>query len=119
MTCVVLAFPPKRFGSTACWLRVSRTGWRWSKPNPRSWRRPPSQQVCYTTLANWSWRVICPRCTPRLGALMGTWRLPLSIVEAVGWHHCPGHSFDQNFSVLTAVHAADVLAYEAAGTNLE
>jgi hypothetical protein len=38
--------------------------------------------------------------------------LPLGIVEAVGWHHAPAKSYDQNFSVLTAVHVANVLAHE-------
>jgi len=49
-----------------------------------------------------------------LGAsLLGAWRLPLAIVEAVGWHHTPSQSGDISFSVLTAVHVANVLAHES------
>jgi HD-like signal output (HDOD) protein len=49
-----------------------------------------------------------------LGAcLLGTWGLPLPILEAIAWHHCPQQSEDENFSLLTAVHAANVLAVEA------
>jgi putative nucleotidyltransferase with HDIG domain len=54
----------------------------------------------------------------RLGAcLLGAWRLPLPIVEAVAWHHSPSQSCDTGFSVLTAVHAGNVLAHETAGSN--
>jgi HD-like signal output (HDOD) protein len=50
----------------------------------------------------------------RLGAcLLGAWALPLPILEAIGWHHCPSQSEDKTFSVLTAVHAANVLAHES------
>ena len=53
-----------------------------------------------------------------LGAcLLGTWRLPLRIVEAVAWHHCPSQGCDTSFSVLTAVHAGNVLAHETMGEN--
>jgi putative nucleotidyltransferase with HDIG domain len=53
-----------------------------------------------------------------LGAcLLGTWRLPLPIVEAIAWHHCPIISYDNHFSVLTAVHAANVFAHETGGAN--
>jgi len=53
-----------------------------------------------------------------LGAcLLGSWRLPLRIVEAVAWHHCPSKSYDPGFSVLTAVHAGNALAHEIAGAN--
>jgi putative nucleotidyltransferase with HDIG domain len=49
-----------------------------------------------------------------LGAsLLGAWRLPLAIIEAVGWHHTPSQSRDLSFSVLTAVHVANVLAHES------
>ncbi len=48
-----------------------------------------------------------------LGAcLLGTWRLPLRIVEATAWHHRPSYSHDTTFSVLTAVHVANVFAHE-------
>jgi putative nucleotidyltransferase with HDIG domain len=45
--------------------------------------------------------------------LLGSWRLPLRIVEAVAWHHKPSRGFDRAFSVLTAVHAANVMAHES------
>ena len=49
-----------------------------------------------------------------LGAcLLGSWRLPMRIVEAVAWHHKPSRGFDRGFSVLTAVHAANVMAHES------
>jgi HD-like signal output (HDOD) protein len=44
--------------------------------------------------------------------LMGTWALPLSVLEAVAWHHVPTRSADTGFSLLTAVHAANVFAGE-------
>lgn len=44
--------------------------------------------------------------------LLGTWGLPLSVLEAVAWHHCPSRSGDTGFTPLTAVHAANVFAYE-------
>ena len=45
--------------------------------------------------------------------LLGTWGLPLPMLEAIYWHHYPERSPDSNFSLLTAVHAADVLAQES------
>jgi HD-like signal output (HDOD) protein len=49
-----------------------------------------------------------------LGAcLLGTWGLALPIIEAIAWHHCPEHSADTGFSLLAAVHAANVLAQES------
>lgn len=55
-----------------------------------------------------------------LGAcLLGSWRLPLRIVEAVAWHHKPSVSADKAFSVLTAVHVANVLSHEIAGANTD
>lgn len=44
--------------------------------------------------------------------LMGNWALPLPVLEAVAWHHTPTRSADKGFSLLTAVHAANVFAYE-------
>jgi HD-like signal output (HDOD) protein/ActR/RegA family two-component response regulator len=44
--------------------------------------------------------------------LLGLWGLPAPIVEAVAFHHSPGHSDLREFSPLTAVHAADVLEHE-------
>jgi putative nucleotidyltransferase with HDIG domain len=45
--------------------------------------------------------------------LLGVWGLPLDILEAIAWHHCPSESFDSTFSLLTAVHVADILSKEA------
>ncbi|HEY0455759.1 MAG TPA: response regulator [Verrucomicrobiae bacterium] len=44
--------------------------------------------------------------------LLGLWGLPAPVVEAVALHHQPGLRFDQNFSPLIAVHAADALDHE-------
>jgi HD-like signal output (HDOD) protein len=44
--------------------------------------------------------------------LLGTWALPLPVLEAVAWHHHPNRSDDKGFTLLTAVHAANVFAYE-------
>lgn len=44
--------------------------------------------------------------------LMGNWALPLPVLEAVAWHHAPTRSADESFSLLTAVHVANVFAYE-------
>ncbi len=44
--------------------------------------------------------------------LLGTWALPLPVLEAVAWHHHPTRSDDKGFTLLTAVHAANVFAYE-------
>ncbi len=52
--------------------------------------------------------------------LLGTWALPLPVLEAVAWHHHPERSSDKGFTLLTAVHAANVFAYElgcGSGTN--
>ncbi|MFP5230041.1 MAG: HDOD domain-containing protein [Acidobacteriota bacterium] len=50
-------------------------------------------------------------CThAEIGAyLLGIWGLPISIVEAVAWHHHPGQSPTAEFSPLAAVHVANVL----------
>jgi HD-like signal output (HDOD) protein len=39
--------------------------------------------------------------------LLGMWGLPVSILEAVAWHHSPGASGSAGFCGLTAVHVAD------------
>ena len=44
--------------------------------------------------------------------LLGTWALPLPVLEAVAWHHHPTRSPDKGFTLLTAVHAGNVFAYE-------
>lgn len=51
-----------------------------------------------------------------LGAcLLATWGLPLPILEALAWHHEPARSDEQGFTLLAAVHAANVFAQESAG----
>ena len=48
-----------------------------------------------------------------LGAcLLGTWGLPVAILEAIGWHHCPAVSGDKKFTLLTAVHVANAVEHE-------
>jgi putative nucleotidyltransferase with HDIG domain len=50
-----------------------------------------------------------------LGAcLLGTWGLPLPILEAIAWHHEPERSGDKGFSLLAAVHAANAFTREGA-----
>ncbi len=44
--------------------------------------------------------------------LLGMWGMPAPLVEAAALHHVPTQSFTPEFSVLTAVHVADVLAHE-------
>jgi putative nucleotidyltransferase with HDIG domain len=51
-----------------------------------------------------------------LGAcLLGTWGLPVALLEAVAWHHNPLSSEDDAFSITTAVHVANALYYEKRG----
>jgi HD-like signal output (HDOD) protein len=45
-------------------------------------------------------------------ALLGIWRVPDEIVEAVAWHHEPSRSSESSFRALTVVHAANVFAHE-------
>lgn len=48
-----------------------------------------------------------------LGAcLLGTWGLPLVLLEAIASHHHPCEHVGNEFTLLTAVHVADALAYE-------
>ncbi len=50
----------------------------------------------------------------RFGAcLLAAWGLPLPILEAVAWHHEPSQSSDTGFSLLAAVHAANIFAHQA------
>lgn len=44
------------------------------------------------------------------GYLLARWSLPVSVVEAVLYHHVPGQCREVEFGPLTAVHAANVLA---------
>jgi HD-like signal output (HDOD) protein len=43
------------------------------------------------------------------GYLLGYWGLPLSIVEAVAFHHAPGQVLEGDLGILAAVHIADAL----------
>jgi len=51
-------------------------------------------------------------CThAQVGAyLVSIWGLPVPLVRAVAFHHCPAEAGETQFSSLTAVHAADALA---------
>jgi HD-like signal output (HDOD) protein len=49
----------------------------------------------------------------QIGAyLMGLWGMPAALVEAAALHHTPSRTPAHDFSVLTAVHVADVFAHE-------
>jgi HD-like signal output (HDOD) protein len=49
----------------------------------------------------------------QIGAyLMGLWGMPAALVEAVALHHTPSRTPARDFSLLTAVHVADVFAHE-------
>jgi HD-like signal output (HDOD) protein len=49
----------------------------------------------------------------QIGAyLMGLWGMPAALVEAVALHHTPSRTPAKDFSLLTAVHVADVFAHE-------
>lgn len=53
----------------------------------------------------------CPH--EQIGAyLMSIWGLPISIMQAVEYHHCPSEATQTEFSSLTAVHCADAIASE-------
>ncbi len=45
--------------------------------------------------------------------LLGLWGMPASLVEAAGLHHNPAQTAAPEFSLLTAVHAANVFAHES------
>lgn len=45
------------------------------------------------------------------GYLLGLWGLPVPVVECVSYHHLPNRTLESAFSPLTAVHAANVIAY--------
>ncbi|MHB9007473.1 MAG: HDOD domain-containing protein [Limisphaerales bacterium] len=51
------------------------------------------------------------------GYLFGLWGLPLPVVEAVILHHTPRLCPEPAFSPLTAVHVADVIVHENAGSH--
>jgi putative nucleotidyltransferase with HDIG domain len=43
------------------------------------------------------------------GYLLGAWGLPSGVVDAVAFHHRPGHARWQKFSALSAVHVANTI----------
>ncbi len=45
------------------------------------------------------------------GYLLGLWGLPVPVVEAIALHHEPGRTVIREFSPVTAVHVANVLAH--------
>ena len=48
--------------------------------------------------------------------LLGLWGLPAALIEATAGHHAPGQTaFAREFSLLSAVHAANVFAHSAGG----
>ena len=49
--------------------------------------------------------------------LVGIWGLPHPITEALAYHHAPRNCVNQEFSPLTAVHVACVLAHERAAAQ--
>ena len=51
--------------------------------------------------------------------LLGLWGLPDQITEATAFHHAPSESFGKTFAPLTAVHVADVFAFERTGGTYE
>jgi HD-like signal output (HDOD) protein/CheY-like chemotaxis protein len=46
------------------------------------------------------------------GYLLGLWGLPVPVVEAITFHHCPARSASKTFCPLTAVHVANALVQE-------
>ena len=51
--------------------------------------------------------------------LLGLWGLPNPIIEAVALHHCPAQCVVQEFSLVIAVHVADVFVHEQSKSNTE
>ncbi len=49
--------------------------------------------------------------------LLGLWGLPDAIVETVAYHHCPRETSGASPLLLAAVHVADHLAHQAAGSG--
>jgi HD-like signal output (HDOD) protein len=43
---------------------------------------------------------------------LGTWGLPLQLLEAIAWHHRPMDSGDHQFTLLSAVHVAEAIDNE-------
>ena len=58
-------------------------------------------------------REIFDACHAQLGAaVLGTWGLPVEMLEAIAWHHHPEESSNRSFSILTAVHVANAVEHE-------
>jgi len=59
-------------------------------------------------------------CThAQVGAyLMSIWGLPVPLVHAVAFHHCPAETAETQFAPLTAVHAADAITGATDGSPL-
>lgn len=54
----------------------------------------------------------------QVGAYMlGLWGMPVGLVEAAALHHAPSHTATIERSILTAVHVANVLAYEQSSSS--
>jgi len=53
------------------------------------------------------------------GCLLGTWGLPLPVIEAIAWHQEPQRSEEAGFTLLAAVHAANVFTHEKAAASGE
>jgi HD-like signal output (HDOD) protein len=54
----------------------------------------------------------------QLGAsLLGTWGLPMPVLEAIAWHEHPTSSAAPGFSAVTVVHIANVLEFEKKGAT--
>lgn len=51
------------------------------------------------------------------GYLLGLWGLPTPVVEAIGLHHHPSLSLNEEFTPLTAVHVANALTHAEATTT--
>lgn len=47
------------------------------------------------------------------GWLLERWRLPMSIIGSVAFHHCPGAAKPEHWALTATVHLADVLARNA------
>ena len=51
--------------------------------------------------------------------LLGLWKLPNPIVEAVSFHQNPPEQFTDSFSLVVAVHVANVFAHDLANNHHE
>lgn len=82
-------------------------------PYALDWRRCQAEQLPFYEVE----RARCGVSHAEVGAyLLGLWGLPHGVVEAVAFHHAPGLVLEGDRRVLAAVHVADALVHEAAGT---